>query len=146
MRTMKQFSMIYMAVLLIVVFCILMCSGDKVPEISNQSDVVSCKFFGLGERDGQPIVQLTFKNNSGKNLKSLYGGLRIVNSNGDVVQRTGFTYSRPFLANEEKVIPAFAYVALKEESLKILESASDFVPMRFELSEVVFEDDTSLKY
>ncbi len=64
MRTMNQFSMIYLNVLLIVLFCFLMCSEDKAPEISDQKNIVSCKFLGLGERDGQPIVQLTFKNNS----------------------------------------------------------------------------------
>lgn len=146
MNLTKRRNGINLFMLLIFVFAFFMCGGKKFPEISNHQDVVSCQYIGLAERDGQPVVEILFKNNSGKNLKALYGGMQIVNHNGDVIQRTGFTYSRPFLANEEKAIPAFAYIALKEESLQILKTAIDFVPMRFELDEVVFEDDTSLKF
>ena len=130
----------------IVVVGILSCGNDERVEISSQKDIISCKYIGLNERDGQQIVELIFKNNSGKNLKALYGGIRIINKNGDVLQRTGFTYSRPFMANEEKTIPAFAYTAIKDEALNILSSATEFVPLAFELSEVVFEDGQSVNY
>jgi|GEM_PF-4960341 len=146
MKITKQYSIIYLIIMLIVVCCIPSCGNDERVEISNKKDVISCKYIGLSERDGQPIVDLVFRNNSGKNLKALYGGLRIINKNGDVVQRTGFTYSLPFMANEEKYIPAFAYIAIKDEALKILSSTTDFVPLAFELSEIVFEDGQSVKY
>ena len=146
MNIIKRYSISHFVIFCISVFSFVMCSKEENSEISNEKNVISCRYVGLAERNGQPIVELIFKNKTGKNLKSVFGGLRIIKKNGEVVQRTGFTYSRPFKADEEKNIPAFAYIEIKDEALKILSSATDFIPMVFELSEVVFENGQSVKF
>lgn len=140
MRTLLLKLMMFFLIVAMFVSCC------KNREISTQKNIISCSYIGLAENQGRPIVNLVFKNNSGKNIKSVFGGLRIINRDGDVLQRTGFTYSRPFLAGEEKDIPAFAYIDLKEEALNSLSSAKDYIPMIFDLSEVSFEDDQSITF
>ena len=140
----------YLAGSLVFLFCFVYFSncggGGNLPEISTKSEIVSCQYVGLGERNGEPIVDLIFTNNSGKDIKAVYGGLRIVNEAGEIIQSTGFTYTRRFIAGSEKPIPAFAYIPIQPEALDILTSAENYVPMVFELSEVVFEDDESIQF
>ena len=100
----KQYKTCYLIIFGILILSLVMCSQKNISEISTQQNVISCQYVGLNERNGQPIVDLIFKNNTGQNLKSIFGGLRIINQNGDVIQRTGFTYSLPFYAGEEKQI------------------------------------------
>jgi hypothetical protein len=146
MNSIKHLTVKLSIMLVIIVLIFSMCGEEKGTEISNYKKVISCKFTGIGERDGRPIVELVFKNNTGKDLKTVFGGIRIKDKNGEIVQRTGFTYSMPFLKGEEKYIPAFIYIDLKDESLEILNNYSDFIPVAFELSEVIYTDDTSVQY
>lgn len=130
----------------ILLFYFINCGQERNYEISTRKEIISCKYVGLTEQNGQPIVDLVFKNNTGKNLTNVFGGLRIINRDGEVIQRTGFTYSLLFHAGEEKKIPAFAYIQLSPEALEILSSENDFIPMIFELSDVVFEDGQSITF
>ena len=137
--------------ILLLSICMLMCaseSGKKISgnEISNHDEVISCNFQGLGQRNDTPVVDLVFNNKTGKNLKAVYGGIRIIDEEGAVVQSTGFTYSMPFLKNESKHIAAFEYIPLKPDALKILKKESAHVPVIFQLSEVVFENGESAEY
>ena len=119
------------------------CRPGSSTEASNHPDVISCQYMGPGDRNGETIVNLVFKNNTGKNLNTVYGGLRILDAHGNVIQRTGFTYSRPFSKGEEKQIPAFTYVPLTEASKNVLQQAGDFIPIQFNLDEVHYSDGES---
>ena len=115
-------------------------------EISSQKNVISCLYQGLGERDGEPIVELLLINKTGKNLQAVYASLLIVDANGTTVQQTGFTYGRPFLKGEKKYIPAFEYIPLKEDALAVLKQSSGHTPIVFRLSEIVDENSKSVAY
>lgn len=128
---------------LIILFTACQGGGQGGSEVSTQKDVISCQYQGLSEKNGQPIVVLTFVNQTGKNLNGVYGGIRILNASGEVVQRTGFSYGRPFLKDEEKTIPAFEFIPLQEAALAVLRDTAVKNPVRFELSEVIFEDGES---
>ena len=146
MRT-KQSPLIFLIFTAILLLRYIMCGGKETNrEISTQKDIVSCEYSDLGEKNGQPVVNLIFKNSSGKDLASVVGGLRIISRSGEVIQRAGFTYSRPFKAGEQKNIPAFAFIEIEPEALKILSSAADFIPMVFELSEVQYADGESVVF
>lgn len=137
--------------ILILSICMLMCaseSGKEISgiEISTHEEVISCNYQGLGQRNDTPVVELVFNNKTGKNLNAVYGGIRIIDEEGAVIQSTGFTYSRPFLKNEAKHIGAFEYVPLKPDALTILKKESAHVPVTFQLSEVLFENGESVKY
>ncbi len=134
-----------------IVFCIfflslVMCIRTNTREISTQPNFISCEYVGLSEQNDRPVVNLVFKNNTGQNLKSVFGGLSIINKNCQVIQRTGFTYSLLFFSGEEKQIPAFVYTDIQDDALHILSTATDFIPMVFELNEVIFENDQSLTF
>lgn len=124
----------------------MICGRNSLREISDRNEVISCEYIGLAERNGQPVVELIFRNRTGKDLSSVRGGLQIIGQDGEIFQRTGFTYSRPFAAGEEKIIPAFRYLEIKPEAMKVLKSAGDFIPMVFSLDEVIFTDGKSMKF
>ena len=46
----------------------------------------------------------------------------------------------------EKQIPAFAFIDIQEEALNILSSATNYLPMVFELNEIVYENDQSATF
>ncbi|MBN2029306.1 hypothetical protein JW824_03580 [bacterium] len=134
-----------------IIFCaiflsLVMCGQNNNREISTQPNVISCRYGGLSEQNGRPVIDLVFKNNTGQNIKSVFGGISIVNQNGRIIHRTGFTYSLPFHTGEEKQIPAFAYIDLQDEALNILLTAIDGIPMVFELDEVIFENGQSIRF
>jgi len=123
------------------------CKGEIAEnEVSDNPSVISCRYEGLAEMQGADVIMLTFVNRTGKNLNNVFGGIRIVDSDGNIVQRTGFTYSRPFLKGEEKKIPAFRYVPLTEASRETVRNAKDFIPLQFHVSEIRTEAGETLGY
>ena len=124
----------------------LACASETADEISSQKEIVSCRYIGLGERNGKPVVNLLFTNTSGRNFSAVFGSLRIIDAAGDVIQRTGFTYSRPFNAGEEKTIPAFAYLDIQENAMEVLQTANETIPMIFILSEVQYENGETVTF
>ncbi|MBN1894825.1 hypothetical protein JW906_10035 [bacterium] len=123
-----------------------MCASQENREISTRKELVSCRYIGLGEKNGRPVVNLVFKNTSGKDMQTVFGGLRIIDQTGRIVQRIGFTYSLPFAAGSEKRIAAFEYNTIQAEALALLSSATDYIPMTFELAEVIYKDGQSVTF
>lgn len=132
------------------VFCsaltILLDSCGNSKEISTKKSVISCQYMGMSERDGQAVVDLLFRNETGRDIQTVFGGLRVISRDSIVLQRTGFTYSRPWKAGEEKPIQAFAYLNINQAALQALTFATDYIPLIFELDEIVFADGESVSY
>ena len=146
MKSLKRSGSILFSLLLLITISVTNCGKKDKKEISNHKEIVSCKYVGLSERNGRPIVELIFKNRSGKNFNSVFGSIHVINQSGEVLQRTGFTYSRPFTKDEEKLIPAFNYIDLKPNALQTIKAASGYNPVRFLLDEIIYENDESVKF
>jgi len=127
-------------------FFLLNCSENNKNEISTRPSVISCQYIGLNDTHDQPFVDLVFKNKTGHDIQTVFGGLRIISRDGTVLQRTGFTYSRPWKAGEIKSIKGFAYLDINNAALQALTFADDYTPMIFEPSEIVFADGRSVTY
>lgn len=128
------------------IWIFLQCGKNLNNEVSTQANVISCRYIDVGEQGGHPVVNLVFTNQTGRPVQTVFGGLRIVNREGVILQKTGFTYSRPFAAGAEIRIPAFAYIDLKPEAMNLLSTPIDFNPVVFELTDVIFEDGQSLNF
>ena len=115
-------------------------AGKKGKEISDHPKKISCLFQGMVERNGQTEVDLIFINKTGRDIKNVFGGFRIFDKKGEVIQRCGFTYGRPFEKGKKLKLSAFRYVSLKESSRKALELNEKKPPMVFKLGEIEYKD------
>ena len=118
----------------------LIMAGENGREISSHPKKISCLFQGLVERDGQMEVDLIFINKTQRDIKNVYGGFRILNRKDEVIQRCGFTYSRPFERNKKLHLSAFRYITLKEQSRRALELNVKNPPMVFKLGEIEYKN------
>ena len=134
----NQLAIFYMAILLsgMIFF---QCAGEKGAEISDHKDKISCRYLGLRVEEDATIVDLAFKNQTGKVINTVFGGIRIEDVNGELVQTTGFTYGMGMQPGEEKLIPGFKYIPLTDPAKTILEGRGAGT-ITFRLSEIVYED------
>lgn len=137
MKCAKTFLIVILGSLL---FLSLVIAGEKGKEISDHPKKISCLFQGLVERNGQTEVDLIFINKTGRDIKNVFGGFRIFDKKGEVIQRCGFTYGRPFEKGKKLKLSAFRYLSLKEPSRKALELNEKKPPMVFKLGEIEYKD------
>jgi len=115
-------------------------------EISDRSQDISCIYMMLVPSGDHYVVDLVFKNNTGRNISFFAGGFRILDEAGNIIQQTGFSRDLPFPKNTEKAIDAFQYIDLLPESVARLEETEESPAMVFHLSEITFEDGTTVSF